>query len=192
MRTLPYVSAIFVIQIWLCGWQPAESHGQKPTEEELRAKLKGLMKDRRDSAVIVLRERTARWTAGGVGRITMRDVIFAINEYFEAELDLAETHEQRLALHQLMVDQAELIYQRANGRHRSGTLSAGVVAEAKGRLSKARIAMLRERMKGPLDLNPRELLKQYSFALVDPGTEQAPPPTPTRIPKPHVRPEKKP
>jgi hypothetical protein len=113
------------------------------TQDQASKQLEALLKERRDT----LRQMVENLEVGqrsGTG-ITELSVLHARNELLDAELDLAKTREERVAVREKMVANLKVIEKAAEMQYRMGTTTPETLLRAKAARLKAEAQLLREK-----------------------------------------------
>ena len=133
--------------VWLCVLllTPAIQAQAQPSGQDASAQLKSLMEERRDAldkAVTILSSMYR------VGTATFDQVVSAMAKLADAELELAKTKDERIAVYRKQVESWRDAEKVCQARLQAGTATEVNVLEAKSERLKAEIQLLRERGAG--------------------------------------------
>jgi hypothetical protein len=136
----------------LVGGGPAAAQEPKPTapgkvvaDEGEPAKVKALLKERLE--VLREMEKALKNSYESFGTVPLERVLQASRKVIQAELELAETAAERVALREKAVAIAKEIEKILKTRHDAGTVPIYEYLEAKAARLEAEIALERERAK---------------------------------------------
>ena len=138
-RSLPALVAILSIACSLGSLTSA----QQPTDSDSDASLSALLTQRRDTLekrVEVLEYMLAQ------GKVEATAVFAARDQLLDAELQLAETKEQRLALHRTRIDNMRELEELIKRRHKAGQSPLEAALSTTAARLQAEIDLLREQV----------------------------------------------
>jgi hypothetical protein len=134
---------------WAAEENPTEAQAADPPasqNNETSKQLESLLKERRDTLRRLVDILDAQHRQGFGGQEQEDVVLYASNELFDAELDLATTKTERIAIREKIVANLRQVEKRAEMR--VGVTTAKKSLEAKAARLKAEIQLLREKESG--------------------------------------------
>ena len=114
-----------------------------PQQDEASKQLESLLKERRDTLRQLVTFLDGRLL---VGKASKESVIRASNQLLDAELDLARTKAERIAIHEKLVDNLRGLEKIIESGAHYGTRQLDDVFSAKADRLKAEVQLLREKI----------------------------------------------
>jgi outer membrane protein TolC len=128
---------LVVVAAWAIAAEPPA-----PQQSAASHPLQSLLKERVDTLRHLVEILDAQSQSGVV---TKETVILASNQLLDAELELAKTKADRVALHEKLVGNLRRLEEFANGQYRDGRCTLDGPLRAKAARLKAEIQLLREK-----------------------------------------------
>ena len=133
MKNVVCLLTLFVVAIASAAFSRGAQDGDTDSQ------IESLRRERRDTLGLLVETVTNRNAATGAHLLEMLD---ARRQLLKADLELARSHEERVSIHQKIVENLQEVESIMNRRHENGTIVADDVLKAKAARLKAAIRLL--------------------------------------------------